>query len=252
VTNVTSSVRSSCSPPWGESRTGVWTLSFTRSAMATGSVVPPVLRNTRDDTAESTPATVSSSSVPNPVVSMSKVIVVSYVIRPLQRHFPLTTAVGRFSSPKFAVRVQSAVLRGRRGGLPFEVDTEQRRQERSPVVRQPARVGVLASVLEQPVEAGLVATAESAGSPPTTLRWPAAHPGTSGSCAPSLSLPGTGRRPRIEQRIRGDRHRSAVSSDVRPDAVRVGVDGDAGVVGSTPTCAAQVANNCCQYANVVR
>jgi len=42
--------------------------------------------------------------------------------------------------------------------LLFGIDAKQRRQQRVLVVQQPARVGVLAGVLEQPVEARLIAT----------------------------------------------------------------------------------------------
>jgi hypothetical protein len=43
-------------------------------------------------------------------------------------------------------------------GFLFEIDAEQRWQQRVLVVQQPARVGVLAGVLEQAVEPWLVAT----------------------------------------------------------------------------------------------
>ncbi|SDY16313.1 hypothetical protein SAMN04487946_107157 [Halobellus clavatus] len=57
-------------------------------------------------------------------------------------------------------------------GLLFEIDAEQRRQQRILVVQQSARVGVLAGVLEQPAEARLVAT------PPSAI---ASHPRTRSS-----------------------------------------------------------------------
>jgi hypothetical protein len=42
--------------------------------------------------------------------------------------------------------------------LLFEIDAEKRRQQRILVIQQPARIGVLAGVLEQSVESRLVAT----------------------------------------------------------------------------------------------
>jgi hypothetical protein len=43
-------------------------------------------------------------------------------------------------------------------GFLFNIDAEQRGEDRILVVQQPARVGVLTSVLEQPVEPWLVVT----------------------------------------------------------------------------------------------
>lgn len=73
--------------------------------------------------------------------------------------FPLVARFLLFESPFELFEAFLVVLEA---SLLFEIGAEQRRQQRVLVVQQPARVGMRAGVLEQPVEARLVATPPSA------------------------------------------------------------------------------------------
>lgn len=140
------------------------------------------------------------------------------------------------------VGVQALVV-GFEPCLLFEVDAEQGRQQRVLVVQQAARVGVLASVLEQPIEVGLVATPERTPEigPPLLdgaervpvrrvssshrYRPPAAvHASSSGFAATAICSP------------------SAVTPVPTPSGVA-----DGGVLaGSRPTCVARASSSCRQ------